>query len=115
MDKAKKELERVKRVSEEILRELDGKRMTPRQAAEKVRAISEKHGFKYHGPGDEGEYSWPRPRRMSIYIFDAQLKILRQIAEEKGVRLRHVFFECFQFYIGTYLQQKREQDNAGQR
>ena len=79
MDKAKKELERVKRVSEEIIRELNGKQMTMNQSARKVREISERHGFKYHGPGDEGEYSWPRPRRMSIYIFDAQLKILREI------------------------------------
>jgi hypothetical protein len=60
----------------------------------------------------ESGYEWPRPKRISVYIFDAQLRMLRQIAKEKGLRLRHVFFEAFQFYIGVYLQNKREAEHG---
>ena len=56
----------------------------------------------------ESGYVWPRPKRISVYIFDAQLKMLRKIAKEKRISLRQIFFECFQAYIGTYLFQDKE-------
>jgi hypothetical protein len=59
----------------------------------------------------ESGYEWPRPKRISVYIFDAQLKMLKQIAKEKETRMRHVFFEAFQWYITTYLQNKEEREN----
>ena len=57
----------------------------------------------------ESGYEWPRPKRISVYIFNNQLKMLKQIAEEKEMRLRHVFFEAFQWYIATHLQNKEEE------
>ena len=56
----------------------------------------------------ESGYVWPRPKRISVYIFDAQLKMMRKIAKEKKISLRYVFFECFQAYIGTYHFQDKE-------
>jgi len=55
-------------------------------------------------------YGWPHPKRISIYLFDAQIKMLEEIAKDKGIRKRHVFFEAIQFYIGTYLRQKKERE-----
>lgn len=58
----------------------------------------------------ESSYVWEHPKRKSIYIFDAQLRMLQKIAKERNMRMRHVFFECFQLYIGTYLTQEKESD-----
>jgi hypothetical protein len=53
-------------------------------------------------------YRWSKPKRISVYIFENQLKMLEEIARDKGVSKRHVFFEAIQFYIGTYLRQKED-------
>lgn len=58
----------------------------------------------------ESRYSWPRPKRISIYLFDNQIKMLEEIRRDKGMRKRHVFFEAIQAYIGTYLRQKEERE-----
>ena len=57
----------------------------------------------------ESGYQWPSPKRISVYIFNHQLKMMKQIAEEKEMRLRHVFLEAFQWYIATHLQNKEEE------
>jgi hypothetical protein len=63
----------------------------------------------------ESGYVWPKPRRITVYIFDAQLNILKKIARESGLRLRHVMFQAFQSYIGAHSQEKENSDNAKRR
>lgn len=58
----------------------------------------------------QSDYHWPKPKRISIYIFENQLKMLQQIAQDKEVSKRHVFFEAIQFYIGTYLRNKEKRE-----
>ena len=41
-------------------------------------------------------------QRLSIYIFDAQLKKIDEICEKRGKTRRIVFFEAFQSYIVLY-------------
>jgi hypothetical protein len=53
-------------------------------------------------PKKKGD-TWPRPKRISIYLFENQIKMLEEIAREKGMSKRHVFFEAIQTYIGFYL------------
>ena len=62
--------------------------------------------------GLESGYDWPKPKRISVYIFDNQLRMLEEIGKEKGMRLRHIFFECFQWYIATELQNKEQSKNG---
>jgi len=52
---------------------------------------------------DKGGQGWPKPRRISVYLFENQIKMLEQIAREKGMSKRAVFFEAIQTYIGFYL------------
>ncbi|MCJ7565124.1 MAG: hypothetical protein MUP52_11110 [Candidatus Aminicenantes bacterium] len=56
----------------------------------------------------QSDYRWPKPKRINIYIFENQLKMLQEIAQDKEVSKRHVFFEAIQTYIGTYLRNKEE-------
>jgi len=56
------------------------------------------------------DYRWPKPKRISIYIFESQIKMLEEIARDKEISKRHVFFEAIQFYIGTYRRQKEESE-----
>jgi len=48
------------------------------------------------------------PVRVKVYIFPNQLEMLEKIAAERGVTKRHIFFECFGFYIGNYLQEEAD-------
>jgi hypothetical protein len=50
-----------------------------------------------------GGRDWPKPKRISVYLFENQIKMLEQIARERGMTKRHVFFDAIQMYIGTYL------------
>jgi len=58
--------------------------------------------------GLESGYVWPKPRRISIYLFENQIKMLEEIAKDEGVRKRTVMFECAQAYIAQYLRNKEE-------
>jgi len=52
---------------------------------------------------------WPKSKRISVYLFKNQIEMLEEIARERGIRKRHVFFEAVQAYIGTYLRNKEDQ------
>lgn len=55
-------------------------------------------------------YVWPKPKRISIYLFENQIKMLEEIAADGGVRKRHIVFECVQAYISQYLRNKEERE-----
>lgn len=45
-------------------------------------------------------------QRLSIYIYDAQLKKIDEICKKRGKTRRIVFFEAFQSYIALYREGK---------
>jgi len=48
-------------------------------------------------------YSWPRPFRIKVYIYPAQMKMIEEISHVWKKKKRDVFFEAFQQYIGFYV------------
>jgi len=54
--------------------------------------------------------NWPKPKRISVYLFENQIKMLEEIAQDKKISKRHIFFEAIGSYIGTYLRQKEESE-----
>jgi hypothetical protein len=55
-------------------------------------------------------YDWPKSKRISVYLFKNQIEMLEEIARDKKISKRHVFFEAVQLYIGTYLRNKEERE-----
>lgn len=51
-------------------------------------------------------YESNRARRISIYIYPAQLKIIEEICKKRMKTKRLVFFEAIQGYIGAYREGK---------
>ena len=56
----------------------------------------------------ESGYEWPRARRISIYIYPAQMKMIDEISRVWKKKRRDVFFEAIQQYIGFYWRWKNE-------
>jgi len=54
----------------------------------------------------QSEYKSDRPKRISIYIYPAQLKLIEEICKKRKKTKRLVFFEAIQSYIGAYLKGK---------
>lgn len=68
-------------------------------------------GEEWEGMVESG-YQWPRPFRVSVYIYPVQMKMLEEIARVWKKKKRDVFFEAFQTYIGYYVEWKNERDAA---
>jgi len=51
-------------------------------------------------------YEFDRAKRISIYIYPSQLRMIEEIANKRKKRKRWVFMEAIQNYIGTYLEGK---------
>ncbi len=51
-------------------------------------------------------YESDRAKRISIYIYPAQLKIIEEICKKRKKTKRWVFFEAVQGYIGAYREGK---------
>ena len=47
-----------------------------------------------------------KPKRISVYIYPAQLRMIETICKKRGKTKRWVFFEAVQSYIGAYLKGK---------
>jgi hypothetical protein len=58
--------------------------------------------------GLESGYLWPKPKRISVYLFENQIKMLEEIAKDKGWRKRHIMFECVQSYIAEFLRNRED-------
>lgn len=54
----------------------------------------------------QSECKSDRPKRISIYIYPAQLKLIEEICKKRKKTKRLVFFEAIQSYIGAYLKGK---------
>ena len=51
-------------------------------------------------------YESDRAKRISIYIYPAQMKIIEEICKKRRKTKRWVFFEAVQTYIGAYREGK---------
>ena len=62
-------------------------------------------------------YDWPRPERISIYIYPAQMKIIEEISKVWKKKKRDIFFEAVQQYIGYYVEwrQRKEAGSAAEK
>ncbi|MBN1270901.1 MAG: hypothetical protein JXB26_01405 [Candidatus Aminicenantes bacterium] len=49
------------------------------------------------------KYDFGKPKRISIYIYPAQLQIIESICKKRNKTKRMIFFEAIQNYIGTYF------------
>jgi hypothetical protein len=47
-----------------------------------------------------------KPKRISIYIYDSQLKKIDEICKKRKKTKRIIFFEAIQNYIGLYKEKK---------
>lgn len=52
------------------------------------------------------DHDWGKPKRISVYIYPAQLQMIERICEKRKKTKRWVFFEAIQSYIGAYIQGK---------
>lgn len=50
----------------------------------------------------ESTYDWEKAKRISIYIYPAQLKLIEEICRKRKKSKRQVFLEAIQAYIGAY-------------
>jgi hypothetical protein len=53
-------------------------------------------------------YEWPKPKRISIYIYPAQMRMIEEIARVWKKKKRDVFLEAIQTYIGFYFEWKNQ-------
>jgi len=63
----------------------------------------------------ESGYEWPKPERISIYIYPAQMKMIEEISRVWKKKKRDVFFEAVQIYIGYYVEWKNRPAEKGKR
>jgi len=61
----------------------------------------------------ESGYNWPRPKRISIYLYPAQIKMIEEISRVWKKKKRDVFFEAIQQYIGFYIDWKNQPSKKG--
>jgi len=52
------------------------------------------------------DHNWGKPKRISVYIYPAQLNMIETICEKRRKTKRWIFFEAVQSYIGAFLQGK---------
>lgn len=78
----------------------------------KEKIISKKAQQKWEDLFQSG-YGWPRPERISIYIYPAQLKMIEEIARVWKRKKRDVFLEAIQQYIGFYVEWKNQPAKKG--
>jgi len=57
---------------------------------------------------NESGYDWPKPIRISIYIYPAQLKMIEEIARTWKQKKRDVFLQAIQTHIGFYANWKAD-------
>jgi len=55
---------------------------------------------------NQSDHDWGKPKRISVYIYPAQLQMIEMICEKRKKTKRWVFFEAVQSYIGAFLQGK---------
>ncbi|KPK77298.1 MAG: hypothetical protein AMJ89_02655 [candidate division Zixibacteria bacterium SM23_73] len=55
---------------------------------------------------DQSGHYLDGPKRISIYIYPAQMQMIERICETRRKTKRWVFFEAIQSYIGAYTQGK---------
>lgn len=72
-----------------------------------------KHDDEWEKMSESG-YRWPKPERISIYIYPAQLKMIEEISRVWKKKKRDVFFEAIQGYIGYYLEWKRKKEGSNE-
>ena len=61
----------------------------------------------------ESGFVWPKPERIKIYIYPAQMKMIEEIALTWKKKKRDVFFEAIQQYIGFYVDWKNRPVEKG--
>ncbi len=61
----------------------------------------------------ESGYQWPKPERIKIYIYPAQLRLIEEISRTWKKKKRDIFFEAVQQYIGFYVVWKNRADEDG--
>jgi len=55
---------------------------------------------------DQSSHDWGKAKRISVYIYPAQLQMIERICEKRKKTKRWVLFEAIQSYIGAFLQGK---------
>ena len=51
-------------------------------------------------------YKGERAKRISIYLYPAQLEMIEKICKKRGKTKRWIFMEAIQIYIGMFLKDK---------
>jgi len=87
--------------------ELKGMGLTAKQMKKEMmlmsRELSIKVGYLTTPPPQDVAYSADKAKRISIYIYPAQLKMIEKISKKRKKTKRQIFLEAIQSYIGAFL------------